>query len=52
MAREAIECHIESLMQHDEPVPEEGPVLSFERDNMTEGFLFRVTVEPEVPVRA
>jgi len=43
MAKEAIECYLESLLQHGEAVPEEGPILSFERENLTEGFLFRVT---------
>jgi len=52
MAREAIECYLESLLQHDDPIPDEGPVLSFEPENMTEGFVFRVTAEPEAPVRA
>ena len=27
MAREAIECHLESMIQHGETVPEEGPVV-------------------------
>ena len=48
MAREAIECHLGSLMQHGEPVPDEGPVLSFEPENMVEGFLFRVACCPAV----
>lgn len=47
MAREAIESYLESLAKHGEPVPEEGPVVSFERGNLDEGLLFRVTVAPE-----
>jgi len=27
-AKEAIECYLESLVQHDEPLPDEGPVLT------------------------
>ena len=51
MAKEAIECYVESLMQHGESVPEEGRVISFEREELTEGFLFRVTASPEaIPV--
>jgi len=43
MAREAIECYLESMLKHGEAVPEEGPVVSFEREDLDEGFLFRVT---------
>jgi len=50
MAQEAIECYVESLLQHGESVPEDGPILSFDRGDVTEGFLFRVTASPEVPV--
>jgi len=42
MAREAIECYLESLAKHGETVPEEGPVISFEREDLDEGLLFRV----------
>jgi len=52
MAREAIECYLESLIQHGEPVPEEGPTLSFEREELTEGFIFRVTATPQVEAHA
>lgn len=52
MAREAIECYLESLIQHGEPVPEEGPTLSFERAELTEGFIFRVTATPQVEAHA
>ena len=31
MAREAIECYLESLIQHGEAVPEDGPVVRCER---------------------
>ena len=48
-AQEALECHLESLLQHGEPVPEEGPSLTFEREDLVEGFIFRVTASPEVP---
>jgi predicted RNase H-like HicB family nuclease len=48
MAKEAIECHLESFLQHGEAVPEEGAVLSFEPEGVTEGFFFRVTAHPEV----
>ena len=43
MAEEAIECYVESLLQHDEPVPADGPTLCIETEDLTEGFLFRVT---------
>jgi len=43
MAEEAIGCHVESLVLQGEPVPEEGPVVSFETGELTEGFVFRVT---------
>lgn len=42
MAREAIECYLESLVKHGEEVPEEGPIISFEREDLDEGLLFRV----------
>lgn len=48
MAREAIECHLESFLQHGEAVPEEGPALTFEPEGLTEGFFFRVTAKPEI----
>lgn len=49
MAQEAIECYLESLAKHGEAVPEEGPVISFERADLDEGLLFRVnaTLEQE-----
>ena len=43
MAEEAMECYIESLLQHGELVPAEGPTLCIETEDLTEGFLFRVT---------
>jgi antitoxin HicB len=43
MAQEAIECYLESLLKHGEPIPEEGPVISFEKEDFTEGFFFEVT---------
>jgi len=54
MAEEAIACHVESLLLQGEPIPEEGPVLSFERANLVEGFLFQVAaqVEAEAPAHA
>lgn len=54
MAEEAISCHVESLLEQGEPVPAEGPTISFERETLTEGFLFRVTttVRDEEPTYA
>jgi len=54
MAEEAIACHVESLVLQGEPVPAEGPVLSFERANLVEGFLFQVSarIEVEAPAHA
>jgi len=31
-------------VQHDEPLPDEGPVLTIEREGLTEGFIFQVRV--------
>lgn len=44
-AREAIECYLESLVIDEEPIPDDPQTLSFDRNNLTEGFLFRVTAE-------
>lgn len=52
MAKEAIECYLESLIQDGEPIPEEGPVISFERENLDEGLVFRVDATPEVETAA
>lgn len=52
MAREAIEVYLEGLMIHDEPIPEEGETITFDRGDLTEGFIFRVTAKPEVRVYA
>lgn len=43
-AKEAIECYLESLVQHGESIPDEGPVLTVEREGLTEGFIFQVRV--------
>lgn len=51
-AREAIECHLESMLQHGEAAPEEGHSLSFERDEVPQGLIFRVTTRPEIPAYA
>jgi predicted RNase H-like HicB family nuclease len=54
MAKEAIECYLESLVKHGEEIPEEGPVISFEREDLDEGLLFRVnaTLEQETAAYA
>ena len=51
-AREAIECYLESMIQHGEAVPEEGPRLSFEREDVPQGLVFRVAATPETPAYA
>lgn len=48
MAEEAIACHVESLAKRKQPIPPDGPVLSFDNNGITEGFIFRVTATPEV----
>jgi predicted RNase H-like HicB family nuclease len=54
MAVEAISCHVESLVLQGQPVPEEGPVVSLDTDDLAEGFIFRVSapVEVEEPAHA
>jgi len=47
MAEEAIGCHVESLILQGERVPEDGPVLSFDTEGLTEAFVFRVTAPLE-----
>lgn len=44
MASEAISLHIESLLAQGDTVPEEGPVLSLETENLVDGVFSRVTV--------
>lgn len=51
-AREAIECHLESILQHGEAAPQEGRSLSFERDEVPQGLIFRVTAKPKTPAYA
>lgn len=43
MAREAIECYLESLLQHDDPIPDEGPVLRSDGQNAAEGAVHTIT---------
>jgi len=43
-AEEAIECYLESLIQHAEEVPVEGPEISIPTTNLTEALVFRVSV--------
>jgi len=54
MAEEAIGCHVESLVLQGEAIPEEGSLLSFDSEGLTEGFVFRVTarIEVEAPAHA
>lgn len=44
MAEEAIGLHVECLLEQRRPVPQEGPIVSFETENLTEGLVFRVSV--------
>ena len=55
MAEEAIGCYLESLIQHGEPVPQEGATVALETENLTEAFVFRVSAaadEAGVPTHA
>lgn len=47
-AEEAIACHVESLAQRGQPIPPDGPTLSFDNEGLIEAFVFRVTAYPEV----
>ena len=46
-AQEAIECYLESLVQHGEAIPSEGDAVSVPTHNLTEALIFRVTVALE-----
>ena len=43
-AEEAVECHIGSIVQHGEEVPQEGTVIQLDTEDLTEALLFRVSV--------
>ena len=43
-AEEAISCHVGSLMEHGDAVPEENGTIPVNTEDLTEGLLFRVTV--------
>jgi antitoxin HicB len=41
---EAISCHVGSLMDHGDPIPEENGTIPVNTEDLTEGLLFRVSV--------
>ena len=50
MAKEAIQCHLESLEKHGEPSPRDVNTVTFEWDEGTEALVYRVTVREAVSV--
>jgi len=49
-AKEAIQCHLESLEKHGEPIPRDVNTVTFEWDEGTEALVYRVTVREAVSV--
>lgn len=43
-AEEAIECHLGSILQHNEAVPVEGSAIQVDTDDLTQALLFKVGV--------
>ena len=51
MSEEAIRVFLESLLDDRLPIPDEGPTVSLETENLTEAHVFRVSVlMDEAPV--
>lgn len=50
MAKEAIQCHVESLQNHGEPIPPDVDTVAFDWGDATEASVYKVTVAEAVPV--
>lgn len=47
MAKDAIACYVGSLLKDGESVPEDANTISFERDDMVDALVIRVSTEVE-----
>ena len=54
MAKDAIACYLGSLLKHGEPVPEDINTITFDRDDMVDAMVIRVStsVDAEAGVYA
>ena len=50
MARDAIQCYLESLEKHNEPFPPDVKVVSFDWEKATEALVYKVPVREVSPV--
>ncbi len=46
-AQEAIECYLESLLQHGEAIPHEGDSIAIPTEHLTEALVYKVAVDVE-----
>jgi len=49
MAVEAIECHLQSLHAHGEPLPKDADVCSVDLRGVREASIYKLTVQAPVP---
>ena len=47
MAKDAIACYVGSLLKEGLPVPEDASTITFERDDMVDALVIRVSAEVE-----
>lgn len=52
MAKDAITCYLRSLLKHGEPIPEDTNTITFERDDMVDALVVRVSAEVGTEVAA
>lgn len=50
MAKDAIQCYLESLEKHGEAIPGDVNIVTFEWDEGTEALVYRLTVREAVSV--
>ena len=46
-AEEAMRCHLESIIQHNDEIPREGDTVPLATEDLTEAIVFRVSVTLE-----
>jgi len=49
MIEEALQCHLESLSVHGDPLPDDVTSFTLEMGDASEAHVYRVTIDPETP---
>jgi antitoxin HicB len=52
MAKDAMECYLGALLKQGLPIPEDSNTITFDRDDMVEGLVLRVSAEVEAEAAA